>query len=211
MTGGGDDMVAFVRILYVFLVAVLPVQFIVPHEQSWAQGNNSGQNQVTLTVFFLPEKEACRKRGYENYGSEKKTKCETLTRNDVKRWIELRRPYTSIKIPPGQQSPFYVALGAKCFDIVTRYPSNPSWNPEERKSVVMVFEWDYPQSGPISLEREDLRIPARIPPDRWEDELTGEKLWISNSRVDGFFPRSNVKWTLRIGGEQWIFVFKAKE
>jgi hypothetical protein len=204
-------MVTFTRIFFLFLVVFLPLQLIPLPDQIRAQEGNTGQNPVKLTVFFLSEKEACRKSGYADYNSERKTKCEELTRKDVERWVKLGKPHASIIIPAGQRPPVDVPLGAKCFDIVQTYPSSPGRDPAKRKAVVMAFEWDQPQYGDISLERKDIREPVRIPLDTWDGNLTGENMWISNSRVDGFFPRSNVEWTLRLGGEKWIFVFKAKE
>jgi hypothetical protein len=104
-------------------------------------------------------------------------------------------------LPPGT-----IALDTSMFLFLSNYLRVPKVAPDTRSAIVMLFDWEKPQFGPIELQRdvpENRGIP--IVNKIWSGELDGERGWIHHERADAFIPSNNVRWTLRLGQDaQWI-------
>lgn len=159
---------------------------------------------VTLTIFMLKETEACRKYGYQNYDSEDQEEpvCQKWTVEEIKKLLR-KCAMVIAKFPPAPPQS-KVSLG-NLFDAVSAYrDSKPqTQTPAGRKAMMMVFTWDPPVRGDISLERTGGRS---IPSKTWHGYLNGiDPTWIHHERADSFLPAYAVTWTLTIGENQWEF------
>lgn len=168
---------------------------------AWGQENDAQSPKVSLTMFIVPEKEACKPRGYQSYASEQASDCQKLTMGNIEQWQDAGITIEIRKIPPAPPQSS-VSLG-NLFEIVNAYREDAeSMGPEDRKSLVLVFEWDSPQTSPVSLKRTGGgRIPALHGQGFLEDGLH----WIHHERADAFLPAYRVKWTVTMGGNRWEF------
>lgn len=159
------------------------------------------QPKVSLTMFIVPELEACPPNGYKDYDSGH-SNCPTLGMEDIDQWKDRGIIIQTGKVPPGE-----ISLGKFLFTSIANYSMvTKKDDPEERLSFVLVFEWDKPQKSPITLERKGC---PNIPSMKWSDVLKGHTNWIHHERADAFLPANNIKWTLKEGGYKWVF--KAEE
>jgi hypothetical protein len=103
-------------------------------------------------------------------------------------------------LPPGT-----IVLNTNMFLFLSNYLRVPKDAPQTRSTIVMLFDWEEPQSGSIELQRdvpENKGIP--IVNNIWSGELHGEHGWIHHERADAFIPSNDIRWTLRLGKEaEW--------
>jgi len=171
----------------------------------WAQANDSKMPKVPLTIFLVPEKEACKPSGFQNYDLYKSTNCAPLTKEDIEKWKEAGFPSQTITIPPAG-----IALTDSIIEFLDIYREIPKDEPERRLAAVFFFEWATPQQSAVSLERIVDPSSAHIPAMKWSGSLHNERFWILQGRADALFPAYKIKWILKARNNFWKFHFVRK-
>jgi hypothetical protein len=172
----------------------------------WSQANEPTIPKISLTIFLVPEKEACKPDGFKAYDGDKSTNCAPLTMKDIDGWREAGFFYETITIPPDE-----ISLTNRMFDFLYTYSREiPKDKPERRRAAVFFFEWETPQKSRVSLERQVDPKYINIPAMEWSGSLNNEIFWIHQERADALFPAYNIKWILKAGNNTWKFHFAEK-
>jgi hypothetical protein len=174
--------------------------FFYPPYNSGAQ-EEKPEPKVKLTLLLLRERDACPPKGYVNYDREETSNCQPWGREDLpalekKAKCKIQTEY----IPPSK-----VRLGKGIYYFLDTYRTVDKSAAANRYALLLVFEWDRPQVGPITLKRTINREYADFPEMIWTGSLAQHSLWINHQRADAFLPGYKVEWTLKEGGYTWIF------
>jgi hypothetical protein len=68
----------------------------------WAQAKEPMIPKVSLTIFLVPKKEACKPYGYQAYDVDESTNCAPLTMKHIDGWREAGFLSQTITIPPSE-------------------------------------------------------------------------------------------------------------
>jgi hypothetical protein len=188
----------------VFVVLIIIAHFCEPFP-CWAQAKEPVLPEVSLTIFLVPEKEACKPFGYQAYDADKSINCPPLTMEDINRWREAGFLSQTITIPPTG-----IALSNRIIEFLDIYRKIPKDKPERRRAAVFFFEWPKSQQSAVSLERQVDPSSAHIPAMKWSGSLNNETFWIHQERADTLSPAYNIKWILQAGNNIWKFNFLKK-
>jgi hypothetical protein len=179
---------------------VLALIFHVNHGVSLAQGPELG-----LTIFIVPEKIVCPK-GYKSYNKkyyeEVRSNCPKLSITDIEKIKAEYEPVLQIENIPPQEVKLKQEIFSELF-LYKSFAGDP--NPDNRKSVVFVFEWKIePPDSTLLLSRITDPKNTDIPDMEWEDKLIGTH-YIHHERADALDPGQKIKWKLETGGHLWTF------
>jgi hypothetical protein len=155
---------------------------------------------INITLIVAPELEACKPKGYKYYSRGKESHCQKISIKDIERWQALGVTHIIRNIPPST-----VSLGDSIFLMLDAYRTASKINPNDRKSIVIVFDWKTPQEVDIQFERTLLKkkgVP--FPEWKWIGRLSGERRWIHHERADAFLPAYKVQWVLTANNNKWI-------
>lgn len=190
-------------IVFVFLIII--AHFFKPFP-CWAQTKEPVIPEVSLTIFLVPEKEACKPFGFRAYEGDKFRNCAPLTMKDIDGWREAGFFYQTIRIPPGE-----ISLTNSILNFLYTYSRKiPKDKAERRRAAVFFFEWETPQQSIVSLERQVDPKYVNIPAAKWSGLLNNELFWIHQERADALFPAYHIKWILKAGNNTWMFHFAEK-
>ena len=156
------------------------------------------QPTVRVTLLIVPEREACKPGGYPHYEEDRAATCTPVEAGEVERWKQ-RWHYIEQDIPPSR-----VSLGPEFLEILASYLDLKIGKlpPDERRAMVLMFEWRTPQSGVVTLRRPP---GSDVPQGTWKKTLQSERRFINHQRADIFSPGYQVEWTLLAGGHTWVF------
>lgn len=172
----------------------------------WSQANEPTIPKISLTIFLVPEKEACKPSGFQAYEADKFRNCAPLTMKDIDGWREAGFLYQTITIPPNE-----ISLTNSILEFLNTYSRKiPKDKPERRRAAVFFFEWPTPQQSAVSLERQVDSSQAHISAMKWSGSLNNKRFWIHQERADALVPAYNIKWILKAGNNTWIFNFVRK-
>lgn len=169
-----------------------------------AQAREPATPKISLTIFLVPEKEACKPSGYRTIEDES-TNCQPLVSEDIERWRKLGVISQTIKIPPGQ-----ISLNNLMLRILDSYVRDRVKTPDQRLAAVFLFKWETPQQLTLLLERKVGPKYADIPAMKWSGLLNNKTLWIHQERADALLPVYNINWILKAGHNIWNFHFVRK-
>lgn len=89
--------------------------------------------------------------------------------------------------------------------MLSAYQTTSKSRPDERKSIVAIFDWHDPQNARLTLARK-AREPidkAAFPNMTWHAQLKNERLFIHHERADAFLPSRKIMWILTFGDKEW--------
>nr|NJM03357.1 hypothetical protein [Desulfobacula sp.] len=158
---------------------------------------------ISLTLIFMPEKYACNPDGYADYVKGETSGCVPLTINQVEKW---KRAYGFIETEfPSPDS--NLSLGNRLFGLLDAYRTAPITTADDRKSIVVIFDWKSARTTEVRLTRKIMNPSGQSPfPEMsWEGRLQEERRWIHHERADAFLPIHRVTWILESGGRTWEF------
>jgi hypothetical protein len=146
----------------------------------------------SVTLVLVPQDKACRPNGYKGWYSRTR-RCKQVTRDDVESW---KNQHPSVK--EHLMSQRGISLSSEMYDAV-QYGGF--------YSVVMLFDFDRPQTGSITLTREDTIGKGKT---TWTGSLREDNGWINHQNMV-YFPPHKCRWTLQLGESfQWNFEIKNK-
>jgi hypothetical protein len=161
------------------------------------------EQRVKLTLFLVPETEACRPDGYMKY-NEGSSDCREITREDVEKWKA--QGVHSLEYPFASQQT--INLGKKLVSFLDTYRTAGRKTPDDGMSLVLFFEWDEAKSGDVEFERKvPTPIKKTVPPMKWVGKMDSDLGWINHQRADAFIPSYGIQWDLKVGDANWEFVF----
>jgi hypothetical protein len=193
-----------------FILAICLLLFTSVNAQA-AKNYTKNSEQVEVTIFIVPEKEACKTDGFPKYSGDKKDKkeetkgCQPLKLDDIAKWKKEGRSFITSKVAPSKRPVSEISLGSRLMGILDIYPVTPPSDPKDRRAAVFVFSWANPQNTGVTLKREINSSTIKIPTGDWSDELKNQKHWIHQERADALHPANNIKWTLKAGKNEWSF------
>lgn len=156
---------------------------------------------IDISLIVVPERQACKPDGYAAYLSGKTSNCSALTVDEVETWKILDYVFIERDLPPIELS-----LGNSLFRLLDGYRTASKSSPDERKSIVIVFDWKSPQEADVKFTRKIINATDELPfPEmQWEGRLEMERRWIHHERADAFLPAHKVIWILEAGGHKWV-------
>lgn len=157
------------------------------------------QPTADITLYVVPEKEACRQSGYNAYSDETSSTCATLSIDDIAEWDALGYAAIQRTIPPGQ-----ISLGDNILGLLSAYNTAPKYRAEDRKAVVIVFDFHEFQNANVTLARKTRGNGAGILPKSWSIRMRNERRFIHHERADVFLPSLRTIWSLKLGDDRWI-------
>jgi len=189
------------------LLIVLPVFGFI--SAAVAENNDLSRPTISIELLVVPEKEACKPKGYKSYNSDKDLKCKKLSIEDIENWKDVYGYYGRTNIPPSE-----VILGKDLLNLLNNYSAKllddyktaGQSDSNKRQSIVLVFDWQSQQNLSIDFERVvDVTGSVPIIDMKWNGKLVGERRWIHHERLDAFLPGYNIRWILTAGGSKWEF------
>lgn len=157
---------------------------------------------IDISLIVVPEKQACKPDGYAAYASGERSDCSPLTIDEIENW-KILSDYIYIErdIPPIELS-----LGNRLFRLLDAYRTASKKTSDDRKSIVIIFDWKSPQTADVKFTRKLINRADELPfPEmQWEGRLERERRWIHHERADAFLPAHKVVWILESGGHKWV-------
>ncbi len=185
-------------------VLLIPLFILTLGGQGFSKKAPPGHPKVEMTIFLVPEREACKPSGYRTLEDET-TNCQPLALDDIEKWKKLGVISQTIKIPPGE-----ISLNNLIFGILDLYERDRKKTPDQRLAAVFLFKWETPQKSAVSLERIVGPKYANIPAGNWSGLLNNETFWIHQERADALLPAYNINWILKVENNIWKFHFVRK-
>ncbi len=183
---------------FIASAALLPLFNLTLATPVFAQ-EETGQPRVMMTMLLVEEKCACRDNGYLTYDNDEPSRCKPFSAKDIPTLEgEALVDIQTEPVPPSE-----VKLGNDLYQQLNTYSTTGKSTAEDRRAIVLVFKWDGPQSGKVTLQR--VSEYGDIPGMTWKGVLRGEKLWINHERADAFLPGYGLKWILTLGKNTWVF------
>jgi hypothetical protein len=96
------------------LLLVLP--FFVFSLSAVAENNDTRLPTISIELWVVPEKEACKPHGYKPYDSDQDSNCRPLYIRDIEKWIDIYEFYGRADIPPSE-----VKLGYDLVKLLNEY------------------------------------------------------------------------------------------
>lgn len=181
--------------LLIFLSLSMPFNIL------YAKAEEETKPKVSIQIYIVPEKEACKPNGYPSYKSGLSSNCIQLNMKDIEEWDDFEYTQVIRGIPPSE-----ISLGNSLFNILDAYQGSSKSNPSIRKSIVLIFDWGKHQNVFVSLNRKIIgKSNIGIRERNWSRFLKNERRWIHHERADAFLPANNIKWTLKSGEFTWKF------
>jgi len=122
---------------------------------AFSQKEAASKPKVKLTILFVAEKVACRYDGYVNYDSTSdepsKSKCKPIKyeENDIKNLkAKAKAKIQTEPVPPSE-----IKLEEDLFKKIRTYSTTAKASADSRRAIILIFEWDTPQTGKVILER----------------------------------------------------------
>lgn len=162
--------------------------------------------EIKVTIFLLPEIEACKLAGATSFESESAV-CTSLNLTDLRGWKKKGILSQSAIIPPSG-----VPLSSAIVHFLDAYRLAPKETPKQRYVAIFGFEFESgtPQHSELFLKRVVDPSYADIPNKEWPGLSTTNKSWIYLERADALFPGYKIKWVLTMGKQSWNFYFVRK-
>jgi hypothetical protein len=196
-----------ITIFAVFIILLFSVALAYTCEEKEGVGKKP---EVTVTLYYVPEKFACRHTGYAN-GLAQGSPCKKWTIEEflAKAERDDHMPVFS-KVPPSE-----IKL-ERLFGRISNYSKSCSkedleeycMNVDDRRSIVMIFtvHIDNPEGLQISLRRlpsARSKIPGQQKTKRPYTLQAGGR-WLTHQRADVFLPSKFFSWCLAIGDWRWV-------
>jgi hypothetical protein len=161
------------------------------------------QESPILTLIFMPEKNACNPDGYAGYMNDDQSRCAPLTINQIDKWKRTPGWIGKEDLSPDSK----LSLGNRLLWLIDAYSTAPKNTLDERKSIVVIFDWGSARNTDIRLTRKTIATSGQpsFPEMTWEGRLENERRWIHHERADAFLPIHGVIWILESGGRTWEF------
>ena len=159
------------------------------------------QDDVTVTVYYVPERDACRPNGYSHSSASSRDVCDTLSYEpDVHNWERNRGvPRQSFSLAPEGLSAF--SLKGSLREIIHQYTNSFDRLDEAvHRAAVFVFDFGDSLETSVSLMR---RHSSRETP--FSASLNGERRWIVHQEAHWLHWFNQITWTLEVDGRSWSF------
>ncbi len=177
-------------------VLVAWLLLLIPAAPTSAQGN------ISVTVYHVPESEACRPAGYRDSLPTEGRVCQELDyRDDVEEGWRAnpgvpRQPFT---LQPGGCNA--LRLQTPLRGLIHQYTTSfKNLSEADHRASVFVFDFGGPMQGQVSLTR--IRPSQEL---RWEGLLEGEQYWIVHHEAHWLHWFNKITWTLRLNTQTWSF------
>ena len=161
----------------------------------------SAQDDITVTVYYVPANDACRPDGYRRAVPSDGAACETLRYDpDVIQWDKNRGvPRQSFSLNPDVRE--QLRLEDPLRGIINRYTNSVArLGDADHRAVVFLFDFGDPMVAEVSLTR------TRTTQDTlWKGSLDGEQRWIVHQEVHWLHWFNQILWTLEVDGRMWSF------
>jgi hypothetical protein len=161
----------------------------------------AAQSDISVTVYYVPERDACRPDGYSASATDAGRVCERIDYDPVvTEWEEDRRvPRQSFSL--GERAREAVELAEPLRGIVHQYTNAHRRLPEaDHRAAVFVFDFGSAVIAPVSLTRGRPNAQAR-----WDDSLDKHRRWIVHHEAHWLHWFNQITWTLEVDGRSWSF------
>ena len=162
------------------------------------------QNEVTVTVYYVRETDACRPNGYSHSNATDRDACETLSyESDVRNWERNRGvPRQSFSLRAKDLSAF--SLEKPLREIVHQYTNSfDKLEVTDHRAGVFVFDFGDSLEASVSLMRRRLDQETTS-----NGSLNGERRWIFHQEAHWLHWFNEITWTLKVNGRAWSFEIK---
>lgn len=158
---------------------------------------------VSLRIMLIPEALACKING-RPHGYGEGVRCDALTAEEVETFERQGQPISSTPaVPPGD-----VPLDPEILNKLDRYRLSRRRRLWDKKSVLLIFEWQDPQGSakkpfPVKLKR--AQPPDNPRPFVHRGSLPGHQIWLYHESANFFVPGDDIEWTLEAENLTWTF------
>jgi hypothetical protein len=183
------------------IVGIYLAVFLGIHVPQSGKAQTEGYHNPKIYLFILDELEVCKPGGYKSYDIDEPSGCEGPDIRDI---VGLKETCSTSDCKVTSSSRQYKIKLGSLFEPVSAYSKDSPENklPNDRRSMVLLFVWEKRLSSNITLRRIGN---AGIKTITWAGRLNNDYRWFNHQRLDAFHPMNEIKWTLKVGKEQFEF------
>ena len=167
-------------------------------------GPLAAQDDITVTVYYVPERDACRPTGYAHSNTSDRDACDTLSYEpDVHNWERNQSvPRQSFSLRPEGLSAFTLEEALR--GMIHQYTNSfTRLDEDNHRAGVFVFDFGDSLEASVSLTR---RHSSRET--LFSSSLNGERRWIVHQEAHWLHWFNQITWTLEVDGRAWSFEIK---
>ena len=166
-----------------------------------ASSSALAQTEIRMSVYYVPQLEACRPDGYGPPNTNSTRRCEIVTYDvDVTRWRDDPRVPRQVFVLGADSSD--LTLNDELRQMVNSYvQSHGQLGKDDQRAAVFVFDFGSPRSVSVRLTR---TRPNKV----WTGDLETEQRWIVHLEARWLHPINEIRWTLGVRDESRSFTMK---
>ena len=161
----------------------------------------AAQGDISVTVYYVPENDACRPDGYSTSAIDTARMCEPIDYDPVVvRWERDRGvPRQSFSLRRDVREA--VELDEPLRGIIHQYTNTYGRLREaDHRAAVFVFDFRNAMVAPVSLTRGRPNAETR-----WNGSLDKHRRWIVHHEAHWLHWFNQITWTLEVDGRSWSF------